>query len=300
MDRIDARLTIDPEATTGEIVAFLQRQWSVLGKDGAILGLSGGMDSAIAAYLSARAMGRENVRLLNLPERDSKRVHRQHAQLIADKLGIQLEIRDITPILDEIGVYKLMPGGSVAGRRVKSLAVKFGKTLQGLDAKSILKARLRPEPDSLTARGNAYAMAKHRVRMLLLYQEADVSNLMVVGAANKTEFMTGTFSQWGCDRCADVMPLLHLYRSQLHPLAEFLGVPEVIVEKAADPDVMPGVDDKAELLGSFDVADRILIGLEEKLSREELCQQFGKEIVDRIAKLVTLSEPMRESPYMVK
>jgi NH3-dependent NAD+ synthetase len=63
---------------------------------------------------------------------------------------------------------------------------------------------------------------------------------------------------------------------------------------------MPGVDDKAELLGSFDVADRILIGLEEKLSREELCQQFGKEIVDRIAKLVTLSEPMRESPYMVK
>jgi NAD+ synthase len=63
---------------------------------------------------------------------------------------------------------------------------------------------------------------------------------MVVGAANRTEWLTGTFSKWGIDHCADIMPLLHLYRSQLEKIAEYIHVPEPIRKKAADPDVMPG------------------------------------------------------------
>ena len=112
--------------------------------------------------------------------------------------------------------------------------------------------------------------------------------------------MTGTFSQWGCDQCADVMPLVHLYRSQLYPLASYLHIPKVIIEKAADPDIIPGVHDKEELLGSFVEADRILIGLEEGISREELIQSCGAEAVDLIISLVELSRPMRESPYTIE
>jgi NAD+ synthase len=143
-------------------------------------------------------------------------------------------------------------------------------------------------------------MSKHRLRMLLLYQQAEISNLMVVGAANRTELMTGTFSQWGCDQCADVMPLIHLYRSQLYPLARYLQLPKVIVEKAADPDIMPGVDDKEALLGSFLEADRILIGLEKGVGRQELSRSYGVAAVDQIVSLVELSRPMRESPYAIK
>jgi NAD+ synthase len=135
--------------------------------------------------------------------------------------------------------------------------------------------------------------------MVLLYHHAEVSNLMVVGAANKTEVLTGTFSKWGCDQCADVMPIMHLYRSQLMPIAEYLRIPERVRTKPADPDVMPGVSDKGQLLGSFVVADQILWGLENGVGLSEMRTSFGQEAVERIVTLWELSRHMRESPYNV-
>jgi NAD+ synthase len=143
-------------------------------------------------------------------------------------------------------------------------------------------------------------MIKHRLRMILLYQEAEIRNLMVVGAANRTEWLTGTFSQWGCDQCADVMPILHLYRSQLDPLAAYLGVPDEIRAKPADPDVMPGIDDKEALLGSFEVVDQILWGLENEVERAELVDAYGLRDVEHIEVLVELSRPMRAAPFTVE
>ncbi|MGE5248882.1 MAG: NAD(+) synthase [Bacteroidota bacterium] len=299
MERFDDPLEIDPERTCLEIEEFLKLKLRELGKQGILIGISGGLDSAIAAYLSARAAGADKVRLLYLPERDSKAVHGKHARLLADQLGIPLEIIDMTAILREMGAYELLPISAVPGRGLRELTARFGKRLLGLNTgRSIARARLRPEPDSFVAKGNAYAMSKHRLRMLLLYQRAEIHNLMVVGAANRTELMTGTFCQWGCDQCADVMPIIHLYRSQLRPLAGFLGVPEVIIQKPADPDIIPGLDDKEKMLGSFAQTDRILIGMERGISREELMQSYGAESVDLIASLVELSKPMRESPYI--
>jgi NAD+ synthase len=181
------------------------------------------------------------------------------------------------------------------------LTARLGKRLLGLEAgRSIATARLHPASNSFVAKGNAYAMSKHRLRMLLLYQEAEIYNLMVAGAANKTELMTGTFSQWGCDQCADVMPIIHLYRSHLYPIASHLGVPKEIVDKPADPDIIPGLDNKEEMLGSFAQADRILAALESGAGREDLARRYGVEAVDLIASLVDLSRPMRESPYTLE
>lgn len=96
------------------------------------------------------------------------------------------------------------------------------------------------------------------------------------------------------------MPLIHLFRTQLHPLAEFLGLPRVIVEKAADPDIMPGVDDNEGLLGSFDRTDRVLIGLELGVSRGDLIEVLGEAIVDRSSSWQWFSAPIRESPYALR
>jgi NAD+ synthase len=301
MDRIGNHMEIEPQATCLQMERFLRGKLQELGKQGILIGISGGFDSAIAAYVSCKAIGHDHVRLLHLPDRDSKAVHCQHAQLVANELGIALEVRDITSILDEIGIYELLPISALPGQLIREVTARLGKTLLGIrSGSSILEARFRPEPNSLVAKANAYAMSKHRLRMLLLYQEAEVFNLMVVGAANRTELMTGTFSQWGCDHCADVMPLIHLYRSQLYPLASYLHLPKTIVEKAADPDFIPGIHDKGELLGSFVEADRILIGLESGLSREELKESHGAEAVDQIVSLFELSRPMRESPYTIE
>ena len=142
-----------------------------------------------------------------------------------------------------------------------------------------LSIRLNGSGESWVSRGNAYACAKHRVRNVILYREAERYNGMVIGAANRTEWLTGTFTQFGCDHNADVMPLLHLDRSQLELIAENLDIPEVIRNKEADPDILSGLSDKGNLLGSFKDADLILWGLENKINLSNLENRLGAEKV---------------------
>ena len=138
------------------------------------------------------------------------------------------------------------------------------------------------------------------MRMVMVYQYAEIHNLMVIGAANRTEWLTGTFSKWGVDHCADIMPLLHLYRSQLERIAEYIQVPAPIRSKSADPDVMPSIDDKGALLGDFSVVDQVLMGLENNFDRDKLILEYGQELVSRIIELNELSNHMRESPYYIE
>jgi NAD+ synthase len=135
------------------------------------------------------------------------------------------------------------------------------------------------------------------MRMVVLYHQADLQGLLVVGAANRTELLTGTFSHWGCDHCADVMPILHLYRSQLMPLAEYLQIPLEIRSKPADPDLLPGVDNKEDMLGAFEITDQVLWGLTNAVDKHELQRAYGGETVEQIETLWKRSHPMRETPY---
>lgn len=298
MEYISEKLTIQPEQVCAEITPLLTEKLEMMGKDGIIIGLSGGLDSAVVAYLAMRSIDSEKITLLYMPDRDSKFIHRKHAQLIANDLGVPLKIKRISPALRAAGVYRSLPIGFVPGNWLKKSLVRLGRKSAGLEnSNNLLTARLRPKAGSLVARGNAYIATKHRMRMVFLYQHAQTFNLMVVGAANKTEFLTGTFFQWGCDHCADVMPIIHLYRSQLQSLAEYLGVPEFMRTKSADPDVLPGVDDKGDLLGSFEIADKILWGLEHGIPDNQLTTAFGETLVLRIKTLYQRSQPMREVPY---
>jgi NAD+ synthase len=133
--------------------------------------------------------------------------------------------------------------------------------------------------------------------MVSLYLEAERQGGLVVGCANRTEWMTGTFTHWGCDHCADVMPIIHLYRSQLLPLAEYLNLPKEIIQKKADPDVLPGMDDKGQLLGSFETTDLILWGFKNGITIEELNNEFGADQVSYIQTLVENSTHFRDTPY---
>jgi NAD+ synthase len=183
-------------------------------------------------------------------------------------------------------------------RYFRTLAVKFGrKHLVTMEPKDYLTARLCPEANSLVSRTNAYTETKHRIRMTKIYQIAEVQNLLVVGAANRTELMTGNFCQWGIDHCADIMPIIHLYRTQVEQLAEYLNLSDYIRKKPADPDLMPIEDDKSNLLGGFKLVDKILLDMESGVPLEKLNQSHDPSLVERIMLMNEYSKRMRESPY---
>jgi len=290
-------LNFDVETSCNQLSQFIESKRIELKRDGVLIGLSGGLDSAVIAYLTVHRTQKDLITLLYLPDKDSKKRHYKDAELVANELCIPLRIQEITPILEIIGVYKLLPLHFIPGFKLKDILVKVGKKASTLFKKEVLSERLSPKPDSLISKGNAYGSIKHRIRMVMLYNYANIHNLLVVGAANKTELVTGSFSQWGCDQCADVMPIINFYRTQIETLAEHLKIPDQIRNKPADPDVIPGVDNKGDLLGTFQIADQILWGIENNISKGELVNRFGIEKVTLISTLYENSRFMREVPY---
>ena len=296
--QIEAALEIDPAAEASRIEAFIRQQLESHQRGGIAIGLSGGLDSAVTAALAVRAVGAQKVTLVNLPERDSSPVHQRHARMYAKHLAARLEVIPISPILRAAGTYRLLPLRFVPGRDLRAKFVLWAKTrFLRRNKDSLLADRLRPPENEFVASGNAYAIAKHRIRMVRLYQFVETHHLMVAGAANRTEWLTGTFSKWGVDHCAEVMPIIHLYRSQVEAIGRYLELPAYLLDKPADPDVIPGVNDKAALLGDFETVDHILAGLELGLSPQALSADYPEETVSRLVDLLSLSRHMRESPY---
>lgn len=301
MPSILHELELDIPSVCTKIENLIINTMEELGRDGAVVGVSGGLDSAVTATLTVRSLGSKNVYLFNLPEKDSKPIHKKHAKELAMQLGVKLKTKSITRLVKAAKGYRLLPIGFIPSRRLRSFIVRKSKSkiLSKEEEEKLLAIRLKPKAKSWIAKGNAYAVTKHRMRMVVLYQYAELNNLMVVGAANKTEWLTGTFSKWGVDHCADIMPLIHIYRTQLEQIAEYLEVPSFIREKYADPDVMPGIDNKGQLLGSFSLVDQILVSTENGLTISELYDMFGKKSVEQVLTLKKLSKQMRESPYHI-
>ncbi len=300
MQEVIKELQLDLPKACMDIEDFIRKILQKMNKDGAVVGVSGGLDSAVTATLTVRSLGKENVHLFNMPERDSKPIHKRHAKELANFLGVKLRKKSITPIVRAVKGYKLLPIRFIPSRRLRGLLVKYGRSkLISKEESNLLENRLQPKAGSWIARGNAYLVTKHRTRMIVLYQYADVNNLMVVGAANRTEWLTGTFTKWGIDHCSDMMPLLHIYRSQLEQIAEYLEIPDCIRLKYADPDIIPGIDNKEELLGSFTLVDQVLVASENGQPVSELYDVYGQKNVEKVLTLKKLSAQMRESPYHI-
>ena len=250
-----------------EIESFIQSFVQNSGFVGVVVGVSGGVDSALVVSLCTRALGKERVLGLILPDRDSAKKSTRLALKLCRELGIEHEVISITSALRKLRVYRLFPPAWLFPRKVQESYVK-GKW------QSLSKD---PYIDDLLNRGNetfrkglAYYRIKHRVRMCLLYFEAEKRNYAVAGCVNKTELMTGLYVKWG-DNAADFEPISHLYKTQVVELARWLRIPSEIVERAPTPDLIPGITDEFVLGLSYADLDRILVKMEkgEDLSSED-------------------------------
>ncbi len=297
-------MKIETEKVALSLESFIREYNDKLEREGVILGLSGGVDSAVVAALCERALGPEKILALIMPEKDSKKEHIQDAFKFAGELGIEAKLVDITPYLERLGVYKLFPldkffslgrlKGALVRKAYQFYERKTGK-LPFLESLSGFKDK---EYSSYLAKGNAYYRAKHRLRMILLYLYGELENRLVVGAANKSEYKIGYFVKYGCDDATDIMPLRNLYKTQVRELARYLNVPARIIEKSPSPDVMPGLADDEEVIRiSYEKLDLILLALEKGWKISDIVKTLGVEQdeIIYIKNLMQRSEHMRKN-----
>ncbi len=288
----------NPENTCAKIINFIREKLHEFGKKGIVLGVSGGVDSALVASFAKEAAGREKVLSLFMPERDTDPMSRKYAYLVADNLKISIKEINLTRVMRGIGVYRLEPSPLFFPRSIQEQYV-FSKFRQFQDDKetTFLKFQKGGEENKELMKAIAFLRIKHRLRMVMWYYEAELRNYLVLGCCNKTEKLTGYFIKYG-DSAADIEPIAGLYKTQVRQLACFSGVPQEIIEKAPTPDLMPGMTDEFALQFSYEDIDLVLFGLERGLPSEEIVKEARVTLkdLDYIKTLVEISSHMRRMP----
>ncbi len=297
MGELKDDLKLKPDHVCETIGRFL-KEWNVkLERDGMVIGISGGVDSAVAAALACRAMGPDSLLGLILPERDSDPQSERDARLLAKKFGFRVRKQSISSSLKKLGVYNIYWPGYYLPRWFKLRQFEKQQVKQRLEPGAVFfETRLSAKADWMR-RFNAFHLAKVRMRMVAIYLAAELENRLVVGTSNYTEWMTGWFAKWG-DSVADVSPLIELYKTQVWELAKYLGVPDEIVGKRPSPDLVAGLYDEDGLGLPYRTIDLILAGINRGLHSPEIAGEAGVplERVNYVQGLIRRTEHMRQLP----
>jgi NAD+ synthase len=282
-------LAIDPERTVVEIEAAIRRQVArIVHRRGAVVGVSGGIDSAVTCMLCARALGAERVLALFMPERASASDSLQLGQAVATVAGVRSELVPIAPILEAAGCYRYQ---TEAVRRI------IPEYQESWGMKIVLPGVLESErlnvfsiivqaPDGTERRArlplDAYLQIvaatnmKQRVRKQTEYFFADLHNYAVAGTPNRLEYDQGFFVKNG-DGAADFKPIAHLYKSQVYVLAEYLGVPQKICDRTPTTDTysLPQTQEEFYFALPYHQMDLCLYAKEHGISPDEVAEAVG-------------------------
>lgn len=257
-----------------------------LGRRGAVVAVSGGVDSGVVAGICARAVGPERLLCLRLPERDVGDASSELGRELAETLGAATAEEPITGALEALGCYrqrddairevfpdyepswrhKLVRSPPTGGMIVFSLVVELpdGTTRSQLMPSKAYRALL------------AATNMKQRVRKLVEYTWADKLGYAVVGTANLLEHDQGFFVKGG-DGLADVKPIARIYKSQVFALARELGLPEGIAGRHPTTETfsLPQTQEEFYFGHAYDRMDWLLWGETQGLSPEDLVEQTG-------------------------
>lgn len=293
----------------------------LINRKGAVVGISGGIDSSVTLALAVKALGAEKVLGIMLPEKDSSPESKEFAFKLAEKFNVKTIEEDITGALEGFGCYK---------RRDQAVSrifqefnpdedkMKIGVNHSGLNqflppvfSITIItkngeeKTKLLPAKEYLEI--VAASNFKQRCRMSMLYYHAERLHFAVVGTPNKHEVEQGFFVKYG-DGGADVMPIAHLYKSQVYQLAEYLGVPQEIINRTPTTDTYTAGQTQEEFFFQFPYQEMDLLwyGLENEVSAAEVGRVIGKTteevelIYSNLRRKHKTTEYLRMSPIKYK
>jgi len=239
----------DVEKTVEKLTNFIRDVVEKANAKGVVVGLSGGIDSSLVATLCVKALGRDRVLGVIMPERDTDPKDVEHAKMVAEKLGIEYVVSDITDVLKAFGA-----GGYVPTR-------EFDKIADG--------------------------NLKARIRMCILYYFANKRNLLVAGTSNKSELYMGYGTKYG-DLGSDFLVIGNLFKSEVRELARHLGVPQEIIDKPPSAGLWKGQRDEDELGITYELLDKILERIERGEDREKISKDLNiplfqvEEVLNRI------------------
>ncbi len=276
-------LKIDCKKETEYISGFIRQETLSMRREGAVIGLSGGVDSALAAELCVAALGKEKVVGLILPERDSDPISPVYALKQAQKMGIKADVIDISPTLEGFGTYEkrdnivreVFPEYD-SNHRMK---ITLPPDLLSKDAFNFYTLTIEDGKDhKKSSRLNKNVLAgimaaqntKQRTRMMHLYYRAEKMNYLVCGTTNRSENMQGFFVKYG-DGGVDIEPIAHLYKSQVFELAAYRGVIPEIIQRAPSPDTYSFhvTDEEIYFRMPYEILDLLLYAWENQIPLEE-------------------------------
>lgn len=302
----------DPDTVVKAVVDGLRREVRGFRRKGAVVALSGGIDSTVVAALAARAFGPQRVLGLLMPEADSSQDTLRLGRLAAESAGIETVLEDITSVLKATGCYR---------RRDEAIRQVLPEYGEGWKAKLVLpsvvdteKYRLfsivaqAPNGRQLSARltPEAYLQVvaatsfKQRSRKMMEYYHADRLNYAVLGTPNRLEYDQGFFVKNG-DGAADVKPIAHFYKSQVYQLAATLGVPEEIRSRPPTTDTysMPQTQEEFYFSLPYDQMDLCLYAVDHDLPAASVGVALGltEEQVERV--FLDIAAKRRVADYLL-
>ena len=282
-------LELDPAKEADRIISSIREQVLVtLRRRGVVVGLSGGIDSSVVASLCVRAFGKDKVLGIFMPERDSSGDSLRLGRVIADQLGIATLIEDIAPALDAIGAYRRQI------EAIRSVVPDYG---EGWKCKLVLTSILESQGLNITrltvqdpnGKTNTVRLPlaaylqivaatnyKQRIRKMTEYYHADRLGYAVAGTPNRLEYDQGFFVKQG-DGIADFLPIVHLYKTQVYQLAEYLEVDEEIRRRPPTTDTFSLAQSQEEFYFAlpYQLTDLCLYGINHGIGVDEVAAAAG-------------------------
>jgi NAD+ synthase len=262
-------LAIDTAMARRVIGGFIRAQLDEAGFERVVLGLSGGVDSALVAYLVAEAIGADRLLCVLMPYRTSSPLSRGHAEEVVRRLGCASELVEITPMVEAFYGRDGSPGAGGP---------------EGLEASPV-------------RRGNFMA----RMRMAVLYDRSVTWGGLVAGTGNRTEALIGYTTVYGDSACA-FNPVGDLYKSQVRQVAADIGVPDAIIRKAPSADLWPGQTDEEEAGFTYHELDRLLFWRIDRRRTPDamVAMGFDAAMVARVDRMVAGAEFKRQLPPVAR